>query len=306
MNAKLQPLTFTVPLGLSAYRQAEQFQRYQTSPTKAKQVYLNTLAVYAVNVYLQCRGFETNLEASDSWNPIMQTLMNVADLKLKFGKLECRPVLSGTASVFVPAEVWSERLGYVAVLFDHSLQTATLLGFTSQVQTENLPLPQLQPLEELPLYLNNQPTVAPVNLSRWLDQVFEAGWQAVEQLWMPLSPALNFRGLPTQNRDALASITRGKVLQFGEPPEAEVALLVEICPKSAEMDISVKICSLGKHSYLPPHLQLMVLDETGTAVMQAQARSTKTIQLQFSGQPGEHFSVQVTLDNMSKSEPFVI
>ena len=309
MNAKLEPLTFTVPLALSACRQAEQFRRYQTTPGKAKQVYLNTLAVYAVNFYLQCRGFETDLESGDSWNPVMQTLMDVADLEIKSGKLECRPVLPGTASVFVPAEVWSERLGYVAVLFDQSLRKATLLGFAPQVQTENFPLHQLHTLEELPLYLSHQEPSRSSQLSQWLENVFEAGWQALEQLWVPPQPALNFRGIPpTQNRDALASITRGKVLQFGEHSEAEqVALLVEILPTAdSEIDIFVKICSLSRHSYLPPHLQLMVLDETETTVMQAQARSTKAIQLQFSGQPGEHFSIKVTLDNISKSEPFVI
>ena len=308
MNAKLEPLTFTVPLALSACSQAEQFQRYQSSPDKAKQVYLNTLAVSAVNFYLQCRGFETDLEASDSWNPVMQTLMDVADLKMKSGKLECRPVLPDATSVFVPAEVWSERLGYIAVLFDQSLRKATLLGFAPQVQTENFPLAQLQTIEELPIYLSQrEPSVAPVKLNQWLQNVFEAGWQAVDQLWVPPQPALNFRGVPsTQNRD-LASITRGKVLQFGDHLEAEqVALLVEILPSAAEVDISVKVCSMGRHSYLPPHLQLMVLDESETVVMQAQARSTKNIQLKFSGQPGEHFSVRVTLDNMSKSEPFVI
>ena len=80
MNSEIDAWTFTVPLALSAHARAEQFQRYQSKPDKAKQVYLNTLAVYAVNVYLECRGFETDLEQSASSDPVMQMLMDVADL----------------------------------------------------------------------------------------------------------------------------------------------------------------------------------------------------------------------------------
>jgi hypothetical protein len=60
INSDLEPWIFTVPLALEAHSRAEEFRRYQSNPGKAKQVYLNTLAVYAVHVYLQCRGFETD------------------------------------------------------------------------------------------------------------------------------------------------------------------------------------------------------------------------------------------------------
>jgi hypothetical protein len=39
-------------------------------PRKASQVYLNTLAVWAVNVYLEALGFETNLNASASQDTV--------------------------------------------------------------------------------------------------------------------------------------------------------------------------------------------------------------------------------------------
>ena len=130
MNPVIEPWIFTVPLALEAHSRAEQFRRYQSNPDKAKQVYLNTLAVYAVNMYLQCRGFETDLETSDSWNPAMQMLLDTADLVVKNrGRLECRPVLPNAEVVCTPAEVWSERIGYVAVRLSESLREATLLGF---------------------------------------------------------------------------------------------------------------------------------------------------------------------------------
>ncbi|HEY9743441.1 MAG TPA: DUF1822 family protein, partial [Coleofasciculaceae cyanobacterium] len=59
-------------------------------------------------------------------------------------------------------------------------------------------------------------------------------------------------------------------------------------------------------TYLPHDLQLMVLDEKGEAVMQAQARSTKNIQLKFSGEPGETFGVKVALGDVTVTEAFLI
>src|SRR4028119_1342757 len=105
MNSIQDDLTFTVPLTLEAHRIAQQFHKHQSNPKKAKQVYLNTLAVYAVNFYLNCLGIETAHSASDSWNPAMRTLANIADLEVRdLGKLECRPVLPEAKICDVPPE----------------------------------------------------------------------------------------------------------------------------------------------------------------------------------------------------------
>lgn len=99
------------------------------------------------------------MEASDSYNPVMQTLMDIADLEVKdYGKLECRPVLSDCQVCYFPAEVWSERIAYVAVHLNESLSRATLLGFFKRARTEELPLSKLRPLEDLTSFLdeNNQ------------------------------------------------------------------------------------------------------------------------------------------------------
>jgi hypothetical protein len=73
------------------------------------------------------------------------------------------------------------------------------------------------------------------------------------------------------------------------------------------MDISVEVRPPSGQTYLPPNLQLMVLDDLEAAVMEAQTRSTNSyIQLQFSGSPGERFSVKVALGTVSVIENFVI
>ncbi|HEY9822378.1 MAG TPA: DUF1822 family protein, partial [Candidatus Sericytochromatia bacterium] len=57
----------------------------------------------------------------------------------------------------------------------------------------------------------------------------------------------------------------------------------------------------------PPSLQLTVLDESGATFLEAQSRSADNyIQLQFSGVPGEQFSVRVSLGDASILQDFVI
>src|SRR3569832_686800 len=155
MNPTIKSSTFKVPLPQEAHSRAELFRRHQSNPQKAKQVYLNTLAVYAVNFYLQRLKFETDLSASESWNPVMQTLMDVADLSVKErGFFECRPVLSESRVCYVPPEGWSERIGYVVLHLNESFSEATLLGFGELVTKKELSLSLLRSLDDLPRYLN--------------------------------------------------------------------------------------------------------------------------------------------------------
>jgi hypothetical protein len=151
MNQLNESITFPVPLSFSAHARAEELRRQQSNPQIAKQVYLNTLAVYAVDFYLRCLGVETAIEESDSQNPLCLKFMNVADLQVKLvGKLECRPVLPDVTDLEIPAEVRANRVGYLAVQFDRSLKQAQILGFTT---TATMPLVQLQSIDALPAYL---------------------------------------------------------------------------------------------------------------------------------------------------------
>ncbi len=299
MNPEIERWTFTVPLALKAHTRAEQFRRYQSNPQKAKQVYLNTLAVYAVNIYLQCRGFETDLEQSASWNPAMQTLMDVADLVVKNrGKLECRPLLPNAEVVWVPAEVWAERIGYVAVQLNESLREATVLGFVEKVARMELPLIQLRSLADLPGYINQFSPL--VKLSQWFENVFEAGWQAMASLieTEPAELAFSFRGA--------LEVKGCKLIGLGTLSQS-VALIVAIEESEQEINISVEVQPSKGQTYLPANLQLMVLNEDGEAVIDAHARNdNKNIQLEFGGEPGDRFSVKVALGDVSVTENFVI
>ena len=84
-------------------------------------------------------------------------------------------------------------------------------------------------------------------------------------------------------------------------------LLVGVMPaQKSEMNIWVKLCPQQASTYLPSKLEVVVLDEQDTAVMQAQPRQAEMIQLKFGGQIGEKFSIKVSLNESSKIESFVI
>ncbi|NET53540.1 MAG: DUF1822 family protein, partial [Merismopedia sp. SIO2A8] len=87
----------------------------------------------------------------------------------------------------------------------------------------------------------------------------------------------------------------------------QIALLVGLRPTQLpELNITVEVYPTGYATHLPRDLQLMVLDEEGETVMQAIAKSTKNIQLEFSGEEGESFGVKLSLDNYSIIENFTI
>lgn len=315
MNYNNGQLRLTVPITKTARETARQFSQQQANKDKAERVYRNTLAVWAVNFYCRCMGIETDLEASDSWDPVMQTLADVADLQLpQFGKIECRPVGSDARSVEIPLEARSNRLGYMAVLLDESNRNANLMGFVETVTetTERLPLEQWRSLDDFLVKIEQlEQRVSPLppdltRLTQWLHGRVQQGWESVETLLFPptLTPAWNARGSAT--RTQASAVKRGKLLNLNGMPEP-IALLISLQPKaSEEMDISVEVRPLGRQTELPVDLQISILDEHGSSVMQALAKSTEHIQLDFSGEPGERFSVKVALGNISFTEDFLI
>ncbi len=313
----IHPFTFTVPLGWKAHAAAEQQRRSQRNPEKAKQVYLNTLAVYAVHIYLQCQGFNTDWQKRDSANPVMQTLLDSADLPVKHcGTLECRPVLPDAETVYIPAEVFQERIAYVAVQFNDSLREATLLGFAETVTTQTLLLEKLQPLENLTVYLNqirqaNSPKL-PVNLRQWLENSFEKGWQTVESLLGAEvgNVAFAFRDASQLQLRHQPIVKRAKIIDLGMAlADRSVALLVAIIPlKEQKISILIQVHPGSGERYLSPNLQLTLLSEAGETLQEVSSRSLDNfIQLpRFRCNSGERFTIQVSLQGVSVSEEFFV
>ncbi|MCC5640519.1 DUF1822 family protein [Nostoc sp. CHAB 5844] len=316
---RVDDLGIKLPITHAARTIAQQFANQQPTPAKAEQVRLNTLAVWVVNDYLQMMEIPTNLNVGDSWNPIMQLCTNIADLEIaSVGRLECRPMKLHEEVCLIPSETWEDRVGYVVVQVDESLQEANLLGFIRSVDREFLPLHQLQPLEKLIdriAQLKASPVQTLVNLSQWLIGQFDAGWQTVESLRDSLEsrPAYAFRGSVTSEESLAnqqpAATKRAKLIDLGiQLANQPLMLIVEISPEpNVKTSIRLQLHPTGNQVYLPEGVRLTVLDESGEIFLEAQARSADNyIQLQFRGNIQEQFSVAISLGDMSIREHFMI
>ncbi|MEO0967374.1 MAG: DUF1822 family protein [Cyanobacteria bacterium J06639_18] len=297
---------FTVNLTPQAHQLAENFCSHHSNQQKSEKVYLNTLSIYAVNHYLRCLGFETDWKASNSYDVIMQSFLDVADLEVKkHGKLECRVVLPSAEFVHIPQEVLTARIGYIAVQLDESLQTATLLGYTKRVAIEELPLKQLHTLEEFPEYLQQVKPV--INLNEWFEGVLQTGWQTLEllltkesvgNLSLSFQDAFHLRG---------EKITEGvKRIKFGNL--SVLILLALKAKKDEETSIRVRIYPDSEENYLPANIKLAILSDSGTTLKEVTSRSIDNfIQLPiFRCSSQESFKIQLSLNNSYFTESFFL
>ncbi|MFN6541196.1 MAG: DUF1822 family protein [Nostoc sp. EkiNYC01] len=297
-----QSHVLTVPLPPNAHRWAEEFAAQQDNPQKGKQVYLNTLAVYAVHSYLKWLNIQTALNQGDSWHRGLRAIFDVADLVLPgVGKLECRPVLPGEVAIVLPPTMTQDRIGYVAVQFSQQLDYVELLGFTPAVtmteSPEILEIGQLQSFDALFEIVHGRTLL--VNLRQWVTGIFQADWQPPELVF-----ANNFRSSTTMTRPSTNSISRAKVIDLGR----QVLLLVQLTPTDSEVfDIRLRVYPGDDAIHLPASLQLIVLDTAGNTGMEVQARSADDwMQLEFSCQHEEKFSVKIALGETSLIEEFVV
>ncbi|MBD1847407.1 DUF1822 family protein [Cyanobacteria bacterium FACHB-63] len=331
MNS-IEAMYTTIPLGETAHSQARQFAAEQSTPQKGKRTYLNTLAVYAVHEYLKWMQIDTDLTQADSWQSAKRALFDVADLLLpNLGRLECRPILAGETTVALPLEATQDRFGYVAVEFGEHLNEARLLGFIRAIDVpdsaESIAIAQFQSIDTLLDCLPEvtvQPVVNPdktqVNLTQWLQNIFEVGWQSLEALLGSNRQAafsLRNRLQPTET-----TVQRAKLidlgLQLGHQP---MILLVAISAASnseeldtqergpePEAEILVQVHPVPEEPYLPSNLQLHLLSETGERLQTVRSREYDNyIQLsRFQGTPGESFDLQLILGRNSLTESFVI
>ena len=291
---------FTVPLSFKAHWMAEQRRQQQIHPQKAKQSYLNTLAVFAVNEWLNCLEFKTDWEASDCHNSLIMRFMDVADLMVnRIGKLECRPVLPGSDFCEIPLEAREDRIGYVAVQLDQSLKYAEILGFVS-TPAEVIPLDQLRSPEELISYLSRQAKPG-VTLHQWLEGFIEQGWQTTERLLYPeqLALTLHFR--------RQMEVSRGQRIDLGmDLGSQSVALVLTVSAETeTQLDIGVQVHPIGQ-IYLSPGVELTVTDESGTCLEVLSREADNFIQKEFIAGIGDQFSVTVATGEVRVTKDFTV
>lgn len=181
-------IKISIPLTESDQNQANKFARQQPDPTRVETTYLNTLAVLSTQRYLQMINVETDLSISYSWNVANRMIGDVADLYIPEcnGRIECRPVLPGSKTCWIPRELWTDRIGYVAVEIDDEKSQGTLLGFFRTVTHEAMPLSNLQSLDEfIDALEHGNADELESNPNRGLNQLLNWLDGAVNNLWKP-------------------------------------------------------------------------------------------------------------------------
>lgn len=125
----------------------------------------------------------------------------------------------------------------------------------------------------------------------------ETLWTAVESLWK-IDPG-----------HAATGVRRVKLIDLGMQVAGEgVALAVALVSKmNGHVGVLLQVYPTGRETYLPPELQLMLLDGSGNILRTVKARLADIyVQLKFSGEIGEQFSVRVALGEAEITENFII
>lgn len=153
-------VSFTIPLGTKAHELARKSSQAVCNTDKdrdkVERVYLNSLAVYAVDFYLNFLGFETEFEQSNSQDKLMLQFLTEADLAVKnIGRFECIPVEQNTDCYEISPDVCFDRIGYIFVEFSTSRTEAVILGFT-ETPSPKVDLNNLQSVDDLIDYLTDK------------------------------------------------------------------------------------------------------------------------------------------------------
>ncbi|TRV49348.1 MAG: DUF1822 family protein [Microcystis panniformis Mp_MB_F_20051200_S9] len=294
-------LTFTVPLSGADFKLAQKFSSEQKNADKSQQVFLNTLAVLAVNFYCQCLKVETNLEESTIGHYNRRILMDSADLKIDvLGKLECRPVLPNENICYVPSEVWSDRVGYVVVEIDEEAKKAILVGFVEQIKTNELPLAQLPDIDnlvDLLLLAKNK---------QFLERIFANNWNEKESAKILKDKQESFvcldnPALPTIDKSITSPFYKAKYITLRG---RKFILFVRITPtKEGKFQLVVEVRSY-RGEKIPSDLNLKLLSLSDQTLKANLTKGGDYISLEYTLQLGESFQIQVKRAEEIHTEQF--
>lgn len=154
-----------------------------------------------------------------------------------------------------------------------------------------------------------EPAPPPVNLSQWLQNVFEETWQTLEAL-LGTQPdlAFNFRRVQSQaETETLTRRARRVRLQTADASHVVLLVLTLGHEPDGRVLARIQLYPLERTEFLPPGLTLTMLSGAGDIVQSVQARDQDDcIQLKrFRCLPRKSFRLQVSLDDASFTETFI-
>lgn len=298
---------------------ARQLAQQHPLPEQVQHIYRNLIAVFALKHYLELMGIATDLTSCDCWNAWMRLTLNRADIELVgYGRLECcllqSEELDNPASVMLPQEWVDERLGYVAIQVEGEvdkpgLPQVLLVGFMVEDEGPVTSLNQLRSMFELPEFLaalTQQPFVT--QISHWFQHQVKQGWQTLEEvLKFAPQPQLQMRG--GTNRAEMTRQVYGKslLLSNGKDPHTVALIADVVLQPDGQYAVELRVCPVEEEAFLPPGLEMVVLDAAGELVMQAQTREqNRMIELGFLAEVGDRFQLNVRLGEHEWIESFVV
>ena len=311
--------SFPITLDRTAYDWADKFAAGQTSIAKGRQVYLNTLAVWAVRQYLSYVGqLDLQLSHGDSWQVELQSIMNVADLVIPhFGKIECVPVLPNITEILLAPEVIDERVGYVMVQFSEDLSRVEILGFIPQQESNLISINQLKSLDNLlDLIYSNRIN----NLSEFLAGILGIDWEPIGNLIATAAPTASAVGefvmrntltsvSSNSGYDSIQGFTASKMINLrAKLANISLLLLIGLNHESdGQIKVKIRLHSGDGGSGLPANIELILQAIDGELLSQVQYPKTMNfIQLQsFKLPPGTKFKIQVGLGDDRLTESFI-
>jgi Protein of unknown function (DUF1822) len=141
-----------------------------------------------------------------------------------------------------------------------------------------------------------------INLGEWISGVSAVGWQTIDALFGAQSH------LAGSLRQPKRGDSRGKLIDLGlQLQEHKVVLLVNVTEADTqELTVLVQLHPVGDERYLPAHITLTLLSQSGEKLQEVQARSLDNyVQLRsFKGLSGTLFQLMVSLGKLSIFENF--
>lgn len=148
----------------------------------------------------------------------------------------------------------------------------------------------------------------PTDLSQWRRGLFTEEWQGVDPLANLPESTISFRRTAIELPETLmVEISRTKTINLeGTPEKDSVMLQIGFSSLESELDIWITVAPTGEQPYLPPGLEVMILDEEENEVMKAETNQTQRIQLHFSAELEVVFNVCLKLGAIAVTEVFII
>jgi Protein of unknown function (DUF1822) len=152
------------------------------------------------------------------------------------------------------------------------------------------------------------PTQVLVNLSRWLENVFEAGWQSLEAL-SSSSTALAYSFSSVRGDRGLGDSQVKGCKLINLPSGESVALLVGLTTVAdGRITVRVQLHPRPENPYLPANIKLILRSSSGEILQSVEAEGEDNyIQIpRFRCSPEFAFSVKVALNEFEITEDFVV